>query len=74
MTPIAGPVLHRDGIDWPRLIRSEYLEMPGLHLTVAQARRLWGLDVSTLRTALDALVETKFLRCTVDGAYVRTEV
>ena len=25
-------------------IRGEYLEMPGLKLTLAQAQRLWGLD------------------------------
>ena len=27
-----------------RRIKAEYIEMPGLRLTVAQAGRLWGLD------------------------------
>src|SRR5262245_25358211 len=27
-----------------RRVQGEYLEMPGLRLTEAQARRLWGLD------------------------------
>ena len=30
--------------DWTHLIRAEYEEMPGLILTCAQVRRLWGLD------------------------------
>jgi hypothetical protein len=27
-----------------RRVKGEYLEMPGLRLTPAQAQRLWGLD------------------------------
>ena len=54
-----------------RRICGEYLEMPGLRLTPAQARRLWGLDESTCAQLLALLVETKFLSCTVDGKYVR---
>jgi hypothetical protein len=30
--------------EWLRRIRGEYLEMPGLCLTLAQAQRLWGLE------------------------------
>jgi DNA-binding IclR family transcriptional regulator len=52
-------------------IRGEYLEMPGLRLTPAQARRLWGLDVSECERLLDALVRARFLRRTPDGAYQR---
>lgn len=52
-------------------IRGEYLEMPGLRLTAAQARRLWGLDEPTCSQLLQRLVETKFLVCTVDGRYAR---
>jgi len=33
--------------DWLALIEAEYRESPGLSLTKAQARRLWGLDPGT---------------------------
>lgn len=56
-----------------RRIRGEFLEMPGLRLTQAQARRLWGLDESACRALLDALVEAKFLFRTRDGAFMRFE-
>lgn len=49
----------------------EYLEMPGLSLTVPQARRLWGLDSRTCETLLDELVGQHFLRRTPRGLYVR---
>ncbi|MGE0124402.1 MAG: hypothetical protein AB7L91_02370 [Dehalococcoidia bacterium] len=71
MAQAAGTVLHNDAVDWLRLIRAEYLEMPGLHLTLAQARQLWRLDASTSSAVLDVLVEAGFLRRTDRGAYVR---
>jgi hypothetical protein len=51
-------------------IRSEYLEMPGLRLTVLQARRLWCIDILTCTAALTALEASGFLDKTRDGAYV----
>ena len=54
-------------------VRSEYLEMPGLRLTPAQAQRLWGVDALSARTVIQTLVEAKFLRQTPDGAYVRAD-
>jgi hypothetical protein len=54
-----------------RRIEAEYREMPGLNVTEAQARRLWGLDRTTCRRALDTLVDRGVLRCTVRKAYVR---
>ncbi len=54
-----------------RRIRGEYLEMPGLRLTMAQAQRLWGLDRSTCERMLNTLVTTRFLSKTRDGAFVR---
>jgi hypothetical protein len=57
--------------DWLRLIRAEYLEVPGLHLTKKQAERLWGLDTLTCEALLDALVNAQFLRRTKAGAYTR---
>lgn len=56
---------------WLRLIRAEYLESPGLHLTMPQARRLWGLDQPTTVALLSELVDARFLRQTRTGTYVR---
>jgi hypothetical protein len=52
-------------------IRAEYLEMPGLRVTTRQASRLWGADAAHCQTALEALVESGFLRARHDGLYVR---
>ena len=56
-----------------RRVRGEYIEMPGLRLTSAQAQRLWGLDRAACDALLGALVEAKFLFRTRDGAFVRSE-
>jgi hypothetical protein len=52
-------------------IRSEFLEMPGLRLTVLQASRLWGLDEESCRRVIDALVGSSFLRWTAPGMIAR---
>lgn len=54
-------------------IQGEYVEMPGLRLTPAQAQRLWGLERDVCDALLGALVDAKFLAQTRDGAYVRLE-
>jgi len=54
-----------------RRIRGEYIEMPGLRLTAAQAQRLWGLDRAACDAVLGALVGVQFLFRNRDGAYVR---
>ena len=59
--------------DWVHLIRSEYLEMPGLHLTGPQVQRLWGLEPVTCDALLDALIDVRFLKRTHAGAYVRAD-
>jgi len=51
-------------------IRGEYLEMPGLSLTCAQACRLWQLDDATCRAVLRQLVTEGFLARTASGAFV----
>jgi hypothetical protein len=51
-------------------IQAEFLEMPGLQLTIAQAQRLYGLDRTVCAAALDALVDANFLRVR-DGRYSR---
>jgi hypothetical protein len=50
-------------------IKSEYLEMPGLSLTRAQASRLWALDDSQSRTILAILVTRGFLTRTPRGQF-----
>jgi hypothetical protein len=54
-------------------IQGEYVEMPGLRLTPAQAQRLWGLERDVCDALLGALVDAKFLAQTRDGAYVRLD-
>jgi hypothetical protein len=56
--------------DWLRLIQAEYLEMPGLHLTKPQVRRLWSLEPQMCDALLDSLVATDFLKKTQRDAYV----
>jgi hypothetical protein len=54
-------------------IRAEFREMPGLRLTPAQARRLWGLEVEMCHAVIDRLVASEFLRWTPAGAVTRAE-
>ena len=54
-------------------IRGEFLEMPGLRLTLAQATRLWHIDAATCATVLRRLVADRFLMRTTQGAYVRLD-
>ncbi len=54
-------------------IQGEYVEMPGLRLTAAQAQRLWGLERDVCDALLGALVDAKFLARTRDGAFVRQD-
>lgn len=54
-------------------VREEFLEMPGLRLTPAQAKRLWGLEHEMCRAVIDTLVSTAFLRWTPAGTITRAE-
>jgi RecB family exonuclease len=54
-------------------IQGEFVEMPGLRLTAAQAQRLWGLEREFCNELLSSLVDAKFLEQTRDGAFVRLE-
>ena len=56
------------------VVRSEYVESPGLSLTPQQACRLWQLDCDTRDVVLQALVSTGFLRLTKNGMFVRADV
>ncbi|HZP47340.1 MAG TPA: hypothetical protein VFB07_02315 [Vicinamibacterales bacterium] len=52
-------------------IRAEYLEMPGLKLTVNQVQRLCGVERVLCQDVLNALVAANFLDVRADGSYVR---
>jgi hypothetical protein len=61
-------------MDLQRLVqraRNEFIEMPGLQLTLPQAARLWGLDQTASRHVIDVLVESAFLRWTTRGTVMR---
>lgn len=64
-----------NGLD-ARLIErvlGEYREMPGLSLTIDQARRLWGCDATLCRRVADVLFERRVLRWSREGRLVRAE-
>jgi len=63
MTPVANDLLNR--------AKQEYVEMPGLVLTIRQASRLWNLDAGVCATVLSTLLREGFLSQTRDGAYIR---
>ena len=52
-------------------IRTEYIEMPDLKLTLAQVRRLCGLRPDVCDAAVRSLVGSGFLWETADGAFRR---
>jgi hypothetical protein len=52
--------------------RADFMEMPGLELTLPQAVRLWHLGADDCRAVLDALVDRGFLRWTAKRTVVWT--
>lgn len=52
-------------------IRSEYMEMPGLQLTLPQAQRLCGVERTVCKSLFDTLVAERFLWIKPDGRYAR---
>jgi hypothetical protein len=54
-----------------RRARADFLEMPGLQLTEAQAARLWCFDLALCARVLDALVESRFLVRTRNSLFAR---
>ena len=61
MATLEEPVLRR--------AYDHYLEMPGLRLTCAQARRLWGLDEQTCMRVLRQLLELQLIEPDSQGRY-----
>ena len=54
-----------------RRAKADFLEMPGMQLTHAQARRLWALDTYTCESVLSTLVEDRFLVVTRRETFTR---
>src|SRR5437899_2304323 len=54
-------------------VQGEFVEMPGLCLTAAQAQRLWGLDREMCDRLLEALVDANFLSQRRDGSFIRVD-
>lgn len=53
-------------------VRAEFIEMPGLELTLPQAARLWNLTLDDSRSILEVLTSAGFLRWTASRTVVRT--
>ena len=53
-------------------LRAEYLEMPGLKLTIEQVQRFCGIEATMCKLVLEALVKTNFLCLKSDGTYGRS--
>ena len=60
-------------IDLSLIVRSEYLESPGLSLTKRQVQRLWALDGATCDRLLHMLISSGFLRRTPSGMFVKSD-
>jgi hypothetical protein len=54
-----------------RRAQAEFMEMPGLQLTEAQAARLWAFDARLCGAVLAQLVEMRFLVRTRQSAFAR---
>ena len=50
-------------------VRGEYREMPGLHLTVPQAARLFGVTDDVAHAVLETLRQKSVLTCSALGQY-----
>jgi hypothetical protein len=53
-------------------VRADFMEMPGLELTLPQAVRLWTIGMDDCRFVIDTLVDTGFLKWTTRRTVVRT--
>jgi CheY-like chemotaxis protein len=67
----ATPAERGDGMHALDRIRAEYMDLPGLRLTMAQAQRLWHAARPEMEARLAALVGEGFLRLDASGHYER---
>lgn len=74
-----SPVHRRSAVDESAVVldellmrvQGEFLEMPGLRLTRAQAQRLWALDAVACEAVLSALVDARFLVEARNASFMR---
>jgi len=59
---------------WVQLIKSEYAEMPGLHLSKPQAQRLWNLDATSTELIFGSLEAAHFLKRMPNDIYIRADI
>ncbi len=52
-------------------VQAEYAEMPGLSVTLPQAKRLWTADQQTCEEVFGRLIRCGVLRKTPKGRFVR---
>jgi hypothetical protein len=69
-----GEIVVENVCDWVQLIKSEYAEMPGLHLSKRQAQRLWNLDARSMELIFGALEAANFLKRMPNDVYIRADV
>jgi hypothetical protein len=56
-----------------RRAKAEFLEMPGLRRTPAQAQRLWAFDRALCDAVLATLVEARFLVQSRNASFIRAD-
>jgi len=59
--------------DWVDVVRTEYLEMPGLNLTKPQIQKVWSLDAALCDGVIAMLIADGFLERTARNMYIRTD-
>jgi hypothetical protein len=52
-------------------IKAEYVEMPGLSVTLPQAQRLWSVDRATCEAVFSRLISMGVLRRSSRGRFIR---
>jgi len=57
-------------VDAVERLKRIFQEVPGTHLTVAQASRLTGIDPSLCESVISALEDARVLKRTRDGRYL----
>lgn len=53
-------------------VRADFVEMPGLELTLQQAGRLWNVGMDDCQLVLNALADAGFLKWTHRRTVIRT--
>jgi hypothetical protein len=56
-----------------RRAKSDFIEMPGMQLTLKQAVRLWTFDPDLCEEVLRSLVQSRFLVQTRHAIFLRAE-